>query len=185
MLHGIIYAKHAWDLNLPDQSLHFVSEARSAAGSGTMLQELYITPSLLGEPEWDALAEAARWARKHARTMIDTHWVGGDPNELQIYGWASWRGWVSNGLARGEAILTLRNPSPNAASINLDAAAVFELPSHAPQIYSMASPYEEQRVRKLLLVAGRVITLPIGPFEVLSFEADTIERDSSSRKPSL
>jgi hypothetical protein len=48
-----------------------MSEARSAAGSGTMLQEYYVTPALMGDFEWDALAEAAKWVRCSFLNRID------------------------------------------------------------------------------------------------------------------
>eukprot|EP00911_Craspedida_sp_UC1_P002775 UC1_evm2s2031 len=56
MLHGVIFAKDAWDLNQPAQGTALVHEIRTAFGAGTALQELYITPALLEEQDWDALA---------------------------------------------------------------------------------------------------------------------------------
>jgi len=49
----------------------FRNEVRSYFGSGTQLQEMYITPSLLTEGDWDALAEAAKWSRRNASTLVD------------------------------------------------------------------------------------------------------------------
>lgn len=43
MLHGVIYARDAWDLNKPNQGVMLANEIRTAFGAGTMLQELYIT----------------------------------------------------------------------------------------------------------------------------------------------
>ena len=55
------------------------SEIRAYFGNGTQLQEMYITPALLTPENWDALAEAAKWSRANADTLVDTHWVGGSP----------------------------------------------------------------------------------------------------------
>jgi hypothetical protein len=68
----------------------FEKEVHSFFGSGTQLQELYITPALLTKANWDTLAESARWSRAHSETLKDTHWIGGDPDKLQVYGWAAW-----------------------------------------------------------------------------------------------
>ena len=57
---------------------------------GTQLQELYITPAMLTPKMWDALAEAANWSRANADVLVDTHWIGGDPNRGEVYGYASW-----------------------------------------------------------------------------------------------
>lgn len=70
---------------------HFINEVRSAFGSGTMLQELYITPNFLTPSQWDALAESILWARSQMDTLVDSHWVGADPANGEVYGWAAWR----------------------------------------------------------------------------------------------
>ena len=69
------------------------------------------------------LAEAAKWSRANAEVLVDTHWVGGDPRWLEVYGWAAW--------TPEKAILTLRNPSDKAQDFQLDAAQAFELPAGA------------------------------------------------------
>jgi hypothetical protein len=50
---------------------------------------------------------------------------------------------------------------------------VFELPPEfataATVHYELLSPYEEQRVRRVRLVAGRATELHLAPYEVLSF----------------
>ena len=102
MLHGMIYARHADKLNV-DPKGDFTSEVRSFFGCGTQMQEMYITPKLLTPANWDALAASASWARENAETLRDTHWVGGDPAELKVYGWAAW--------SPRKGILTLRNPA--------------------------------------------------------------------------
>ncbi|HEY9515433.1 MAG TPA: hypothetical protein VIQ74_07080, partial [Gemmatimonadaceae bacterium] len=124
MLHGLIYARHARKLDT-DPRHDFGAEVRSYFGSGTQLQEMYITPSLLGAGDWDAIAEAARWSRRNAATLRDTHWVGGDPAKLEAYGWASW--------SEERGILTLRNPSYRKQSLALDVARALELPGDAPR----------------------------------------------------
>ncbi len=117
MLHGIIYARHAKNLDT-DSGGDFPAEVRSFFGSGTQMQELYITPELLTPRDWDTLAEAARWSRANEDVLRDTHWIGGDPSKGQIYGWASW--------SPRKGILTLRNPSDKPATISIDAGSIFE-----------------------------------------------------------
>ena len=78
MLHGIIYAKQAKNLDTDPQD-DFANEVHDYFGSGTQLQEMYVTPSLLSAANWDTLAEAAAWSRANADVLVDTHWIGGDP----------------------------------------------------------------------------------------------------------
>merc|ERR1712232_1010087 len=172
MVHGVIFAKDAWDLNKPEGSGEGVSdqpfrhEVRSAFGSGVMLQELYVTPSLLNRQNWDDIASAVRWVRPRMATLADVHWFGGDPARGEIYGWAAWRDVDESGNA-ASAVLTLRNPSPRSQTVTLDASAVFELPKHAlDKPVVMNSPFIDQRLRRLNLWPGAVEELTLPPFAV-------------------
>jgi hypothetical protein len=162
MLHGIIYARHADKLDV-DPNGDFASEVRSFFGSGTQMQEMYITTKLLSAGNWDALAASARWARENADVLRDTHWVGGDPTELKVYGWAAW--------SPRKGILTLRNPGGRAATIEIDAAKVFELPDGAARHYKLKIPYANQRTTVPSLTGGEAATFTLRPFEVLVLEA--------------
>jgi hypothetical protein len=163
MLHGIIYAQHANKLNT-DAGNDLRSEIRSFFATGTQLQELYVTPALLSKQNWDDLAESARWARARADILVDTHWVGGAPAKLEIYGWASWKA--------DRAVLALRNPSDKEKTIEIDPQSVFELPAGAPRAWKLKSPYGDQRLRTLELTAGTKTAVILKPFEVLVFDAN-------------
>ena len=166
MLHGVIYAKYAKDLN-SDPSGDFKNEVRSYFGSGTQLQEMYVTPALLSETDWDNLAEAAKWSKDNAGVLVDTHWVGGDPGQLEIYGWASWT------AAKG--ILVLRNPGDKSQTIPVELGKAFELPSDAARVYRVHSPWKEDRARPTITVtAGHPHLFELKPFEVLVLEADPV-----------
>lgn len=162
MLHGIIYAKWAHGLNYDTNNI-LRSEIRAYFGSGTQLQEMYITPDLLTPENWDTLAEAAKWSRANSSTLVDTHWVGGRPADHEVYGWASW--------SPLKGILTLRNPSAKAQAIAIDPAKVFELPENAPQKYTVVSPFKDQTVDVTELRAGEKTRFRLQPFEVLVIEA--------------
>ncbi len=162
MLHGIIYAKQAHGLNYDTNNI-IRSEIRAFFGNGTQLQEMYITPALLTPENWDTLAEAAKWSRDNASTLVDTHWVGGAPADREVYGWAAW--------SPKKGILTLRNPAARAASIKIDPARAFELPADAAQHYSIVNPFKDQTVDVTKLTAGVATVFKLKPFEVLVVEA--------------
>lgn len=165
MLHGIIYAAKADHLS-DDPQHDFSAEVHSFFGSGTQLQEMYLTPSLLTAADWDVLAESARWSRSNAATLRDTHWVGGDPARGAVYGWASW--------SPAKGILVLRNPSSRSGSIVLDVATAFELPPHAARTYTLHSPWRaDAALPSLQLHAGTSHRFTLKPFEVLTLEAQT------------
>ena len=163
MLHGMIYARYADKLKT-DPHHDFPSEVRSYFGTGTQLQEMYITHSLLSEADWDVLAEAAQWSRRNADTLVDTHWIGGDPAKLEIYGWASW--------SRRGGIITLRNPDQGPHAFELDVQSAFELPADAPENYAARSPWKDAAgAAPISLRARQPHVLNLQPFEVLTLEA--------------
>ena len=163
MLHGLIYARHAKDLDTDPQH-DFRNEVHDYFGTGTELQEMYVTPSLLSNEDWDTLAEAAKWSRANADVLVDTHWIGGDPAELEVYGWASWN--------PRKAILVLRNPAGAPQTIRLDVAKAFELPPSARRDYQLRSPWKADRgSRGVRVVAGQPHAFTLAPFEVLVLES--------------
>jgi hypothetical protein len=162
MLHGMIYAKHRKQLD-DDPGNDFRSEIRSYFGTGTQLQEMYITPSLLSDSNWDDLAEAANWSRANAEVLKDTHWIGGDPAWLEVYGWASW--------TPRKGILVLRNPSDRAKTIRIKLQDAFELPSGAAQKYFAKSPWKEDTSRPAIaLRTQQAHEFHLAPFEVLTLD---------------
>ena len=162
MLHGLVYARHAQKLET-DPHGDFSDEIRTYFGTGTQLQEMYVTPTLTGA-EWDTLAEAAKWSRWNAGTLVDTHWLGGDPKKLEVYGWASW--------SPKKGIVTLRNPSAESGRFALDVASAFELPDDAPAEFTARSPWRRDRTRAPVRLRGGVEhVVDLAPFEVVTLDA--------------
>jgi hypothetical protein len=162
MLHGLIFAQHHKQLDR-DPNNDFRNEIRSYFGTGTQLQEMYITPSLLSEANWDDLAEAANWSRANADVLKDTHWIGGDPAWLEVYGWAAW--------TPHKGILVLRNPSDHAQEIGIQLQNAFELPAHAAQVYHAESPWKDDAGhRAIVLQANEAHVFHLAPFEVLTLD---------------
>jgi hypothetical protein len=165
MLHCIVWATDAAKLNSArDQD--FADEVQSLFGCGTQLQELYPTPRLLSQRDWDGLAEAARWSRANANVLVDTHWIGRDPGSNKVYGWASW--------TPRKGILVLRNPNDQPGEFKADAGQLFELPEGAPGCFLLRSPWEKsQELRVLEVQAGWPHTFLLRPFEVLVLESES------------
>jgi len=102
-------------------------------------------------------------SRANAATLVDTHWVGGDPQRLQPYGWASW--------SPRKGILTLRNPGNVVQSIVIDVEQAFELPPSAPRHYSAKSPWiQDRRMAPISFHAGEERKLRLEPYEVMTLE---------------
>jgi hypothetical protein len=168
MLHGLIYAKLADRLNT-DPGHDFPDEVHDYFGTGTQLQEMYITPSLLSSADWDVLAHAAKWARRNADILVDTHWIGGDPGQLQVYGWAAWspKGWI----------VTLRNPSDKPQAYTLNLKAALQVPQ-GTRFGTMASdPFGKPGAAPARLDPHHA-EIRLAPFEVRTFESTTGDSES-------
>jgi hypothetical protein len=160
MTQGIMFAHHG----LPKDTDRLVEDIRSFFASGTNCQELYLTPSLLDARTWDALAEAALWSRANADVLVDTHWIGGDPAQGELYGWASW--------SQRKGILALRNPKDAPGEIAIDIGKAFELPPSAARKYALKSPWKDDSATEpIALSAGEEHRFALKPFEVLVFDA--------------
>jgi len=163
MLHGILYASQAEHLS-DDPGHDFAAEVHSYFGSGTQLQEMYITPSLLTPSDWDTLAESANWSRRNASILRDTHWIGGDPAKGEPYGWASWNA--------NAGILVLRNPTSHPQQISIDIQTAFELPLAAHAHYTMHSPWAADTNKPSIeLTAHQPHVFDLQPLEVLTLQS--------------
>jgi hypothetical protein len=162
MLHGIIYAQKNTRLNT-DPGHDFANEVHSYFATGTELQELYVTPSLLSAQDWDTLAQAAKWSRANAGVLRDTHWIGGDPGRLDVYGWAAW--------SPKKAFVTFRNPGDKPQTAVIDLQRQLELPPGAARRFGVRDVWRSggASVPKTL-DADHPGTLTLAPFEVLTLE---------------
>ena len=146
------------------QEQDVIDDIHFSFGTGKSLLEFFIDPKLMTPKGWDALAETARWCRDNADVLVDTHWVGGDPEQLQVYGFASW--------SPRKGIVSVRNPAAKPASYTIDIRTAFELPQGAATRYTMHRLWEPQKPGKpMTLEAGHPHTFELAPFEVLAFEA--------------
>lgn len=166
MYHGIVSAAHAYyGLEKVQTDADFADQVWSFFATGTQLQELYITPSMLNDAKWNTLADAAKWSRTNADVLVDTHWVGGNPTALEVYGWASWRS--------DRAILGLRNPSDKPQQFYLDLTKAFEIPQGDATRFTLKSVYGSNDTVPANYDAPVVVTLK--PFETLVWEAAPVK----------
>lgn len=169
MLHGIFLAQCNPRLNDVTGN-DFAHEVWSYFGTGTQLQELYITPALLNEGNWDVLAEAARWARENSDVLSDSHWIGGAPDQQEIYGWAAW--------TPQKAIITLRNPGDCTQSFELDLRRHLELPHDADNQFAIRTVWSERATAasSAIHLTNQPLEIEMAAFEVLTLELLPVER---------
>lgn len=164
MVHGVVLGHYYQAKRTSEAGNNMTNEFRSYFALGTNLQELYLSPDLMNKKVWDDLAKCIRWSKKNAATLIDTHWVQGDPNKGEPYCYASW--------LNNKAVLCLRNPNDQIQNITIDIEKAFELPPNGARQYLLKSPYQDQRIQLVKAKAGNPISFVLQPFEVLVFDAE-------------
>ena len=163
-MQGICYAQLGTATKMGNDSEDLVDEIWMLFGSGTQLQELYVTPQMMTGPMWDTLAQATSWSRRNADVLVDVHWIGGDPGNGEVYGYTSW--------SPRKGILVLRNPAETEASFTMDVKEAFELPSNAPKNYRLESALgKDEKSSCITLQAGEPHEFDLAPFEALVLDA--------------
>lgn len=138
-------------------------EAWSFFGSGTCLQELYLSPNVPTDKMLDDIASAAKWARANEEVLVDTHWVGGSPEMAEVYGWASWKD--------GSGILVLRNPSDAHQVFPISIEEAMETGEDESGNYSLTTIYSsvENEIQPTLS-SREEYRFELHPWEVLVLE---------------
>jgi len=171
MLHGVVIGDRPGraPAGMAFDEKSVADEIWSFFGSGTCLQELYVSPGVPTESMLDELARAAKWSRANAGTLVDTHWVGGNPGEGEVYGWASWR--------PGKGILVLRNPSEDEQRFGVTPQAALELPEGAQDPMELRAVYPRDRELPTgAIEPSQAIELSLQPFETVVMELHPIVR---------
>ena len=164
MFHGVVLGHCYQAKKTSEAGNNMTNEFRSYFALGTNLQELYLSPDLMNTKSWDDLAECIHWNKKHSITLVDSHWVQGDPKKSEPYCYASWR--------RNVGVICYRNPDDMPKDITIDIESAFELPQGANRNYQLVAAYSDQRIKKLKVTAGIPFTIKLNPFEVLVFDAN-------------
>ena len=161
---GIAYANLGHPSRfITENELDFKDMVRSSFASGSSLQELYISHDKMKPEFWPILAEATKWADENEEVLVDTHWIGGSPINLEVYGMASWK--------PEKGILFLRNPSDRTVEYGLDLNQVFELPEKYKGTFNLKSPWKEDMdMEELTIDSDLVHKIALKPFEVLVLE---------------
>lgn len=164
MVVGIAYA----NLGLPqlyinDSIADFKDMVWSFFGAGSALQELYISHDRMKTEFWPVLAEAAKWVKSNEDVLYDTHWIGGSPINMEIYGFASW--------TPRKGIITLRNPDDKEKEFVCILDNILEIPDKYKgnfRLQSVRSDDADKSVSKI--DSGESLKLVLQPFETKLFE---------------
>ena len=164
MYHGVCIADHGPPALFEISDKDIADEIWSFFATGTSLQELYVNPHKLSATNWDVLASAIKWSKENARVLPDTHWIGGDPEKGDVYGYASW--------SPGKALFSLRNPSGEVKQFKVTVNKLFELPAAFNKRYKFSQVYGGTNGNTFNYNKDEAVTITMKPYETKIFNAE-------------
>jgi hypothetical protein len=103
MTHGLIKGSYLVLGGANEPPEKWRDEVVMYTGRGSALKELYVSPSILTDAEWDSVAATFHWAESNQRTLFSGgQLILGDPGRAEVYGYAH--------FSPEKGIITLRNP---------------------------------------------------------------------------
>ena len=159
---GIAYANLGHPIKCINDSISDFSDmVWSFFGAGSSLQELYISHDRMKPEFWPILAKAAKWSKENEDILKDTHWIGGSPINLEVYGFASW--------TPEKGIIMLRNPSKQAKLFKNSLDEIFELPFGFSGEYLLTLVYGNNSA-SVTLKNNTNFEVNLKPFEIRIYE---------------
>lgn len=128
---------------------------------GVSMYELYISPGLLKEAEWQTIARSIHWAKERFPILAQTEMIGGNPAKGETYGYVHFKG--------NRGILAVRNPviEPAMLAVKLDPA--FGLCPHAASLV-VERVYPNRLVLPDLYAAGASLDIALAGYETAVYE---------------
>ena len=161
MTHGIIKGRLEM-LGTEDESLDkFTDDALLYFARGVSMWELYVSPDLLKEGEWNALAGSIKWAKDRFPVLASTTMVGGDPSKMSTYGYVHYVG--------NRGIIAARNPVISKANLTVELSAASGLDPEARSLV-VEKVYPVRSVFPGLFKTGSRINLPLDGYEMAVYE---------------
>ncbi|MFI5252525.1 MAG: hypothetical protein ACHQQQ_08875 [Bacteroidota bacterium] len=161
MTHGIIKG-NLEKLGGEEEPLDkFTNEALLYFARGVSMWELYISPDILTEGEWDNMSNAILWAKDRFPILSTTEMIGGDPKKRETYGYAHFKGSIG--------IIAARNPWIAAGSLAVELSPADGLDPNAENLV-LEKVYPNRWVSPQLYKTGSIITIPLDGFETAIYE---------------
>jgi hypothetical protein len=161
MTHGIIKGNLERLGGEDDPLDKFTNDAVFYVARGVSMIELYISPDLLNEGEWNAIGGAINWAKDRSEVLSNTQLVGGDPANREAYGYVHFR--------KSRGILALRNPFITPTHLLIHLSPEYGLDPQASNLV-LEKVYPYRWVSSKLYSSGVTIDIPLEGYETAVFE---------------
>ncbi len=155
--HEPIYAKSAKVSYSDDEFNKYIFWC---AVRGQALNDLHISSAMMNDAKWDSLTAAMHFQKENYHILQNACFIGGNPEENNIYGYISW-------ASNGEGIIALRNPSREKTPLTLTLNKLMNVPEdmcddRCVSIYNKSTPDTDT-----LYSYGDKMNLTLRPFEII------------------
>ncbi len=173
MTHGIIKGKLEL-LGSPEEPLDkFTDDALLYCARGVSMYELYISPDILSEGEWNTLSASLTWARDRFPILSSTYMIGGDPMKRECYGYVHFKG--------NRGIVAARNPFITQGNLEVELSAAQGLDPQASSLV-VEQVYPVDKIETRLFKAGEKFPASLDGYETAIYEIYPLE---AATKPLL
>jgi hypothetical protein len=161
MTHGIIKGNLERLGGNDDPLDKFTNDVAFYLARGISMYEMYISPDLLDEDEWNAIGTAINWAKDRREILSNTYMTGGDPTHRECYGYVHFKG--------NHGVIAVRNPYITASKITIRLSAEFGLdPDASSLVFEKVYPY--RWISQQLYGSGVSFEIPLEGYETAIFE---------------
>ncbi len=127
---------------------------------GVAMYELYISPDILSNDEWNALAQSLKWGKDNFDILMNTEMVGGNPSKGETYGYLHFNG--NNG------IVAVRNPKIEKDTINFTLSSEYGISEKLGNLV-MEQIYPRNIFSDKLYKCGDKVSVVLNGFETAIF----------------
>ena len=128
---------------------------------GVSMWELYVSPDLLTDGEWNALAKSISWAKDRFEVLRSTEMIGGDPGESLAYGYVHFAG--------KQGIIAARNPSIESQILKVSLSPSLGVDPKASSLL-LERVYPTRWISPKLYKAGSRLDIPLQGYETAVYE---------------
>ncbi|HKJ31038.1 MAG TPA: alpha-galactosidase [Balneolales bacterium] len=173
MTHGIIKGRLQRLGEVKEPIDKFANNALMYFSRGVAMWELYISPDMLTQKQWNVLAGGVKWAKANFDQLRHTVMVGGDPGKGATYGYAHFSG--------NKGVIVVRNPVMKSQKISIDLKHSLGLQNNAHALV-IERVYPDRFIEPNLYASNDKLNITLSGYETAIYQVYPL---SSVHRPLL
>lgn len=159
MTHGILQTS-AKDKDIPLQD--WMDYVLMHYGRGTLLKEWYVSLDAMTADQWKTLCNVHNWAKVHVGELNNTQFVGGRPDEGNVYGYIGWK--------KDKAVLVARNAGVNTQKLTIPFNATTGFYGIGGEMFKVNVVYPYRATYPSSFLSGKDMVIEIPGYSTMAFE---------------